>query len=82
MYSYLIAYIVCVCVCGGGGGGGGYSDIFIRSGHFFWFKILKSIFLGGFQKNDCFSGYEDFVDIFFGSSQNWTIIRGHFYALT
>ena len=25
-------------------------------------------------------GYEDFVDIFLGSSQNWTIFRGHFYA--
>ena len=24
--------------------------------------------------------YEDFVDIFFGPSQNWTIFRGHFYA--
>ena len=23
-------------------------------------------------------GYEDFVDIFGGSSQNWTIFRGHF----
>ena len=27
-----------------------------------------------------FFWYEDFVDIFGGSSQNWTIIRGHFYA--
>ena len=25
-------------------------------------------------------GYEDFVDIFLESSQNWTIFRGHFYA--
>ena len=25
-------------------------------------------------------GHEDFVDIFWGSSQNWTIFRGHFYA--
>ena len=25
--------------------------------------------------------YEYFVDIFGGSSQNWTIFRGHFYAL-
>ena len=25
-------------------------------------------------------GYQDFVDIFLGSSQNWTIFRGHFYA--
>ena len=27
-----------------------------------------------------FWGYGDFVDIFLGSSQNWTIFRGHFYA--
>ena len=24
--------------------------------------------------------YEDFVDIFLGSSQNWTSFRSHFYA--
>ena len=34
----------------------------------------------GFQKNNYFFGYENFVDIFLGSSQNWTIFRGHFYA--
>ena len=34
----------------------------------------------GFQKNEFFGGYEDFVDIFWGSSQNWTIFRGHLYA--
>ena len=27
-------------------------------------------------------GYKDFVDIFGGSSQNWTIFRGHFYAFS
>ena len=27
-----------------------------------------------------FGGYEDFVDFFGGSSQNWTIFRGHFYS--
>ena len=27
-----------------------------------------------------FLGYEEFVVICFGSSQNWTIFRGHFYA--
>ena len=36
-----------------GRGGGWYSDIF----------------LGGGQKNEYFLGYEDFVDIFGGSSQ-------------
>ena len=32
----------------------------------------------GFQKNEYFFGYEDFVDIFFwggGSSQNWASLR-------
>ena len=27
-----------------------------------------------------FGGYEDFVDILLGLSQNWTGFRGHFYA--
>ena len=27
-----------------------------------------------------FGGYEDFADIFLGSSQNWNIFRGHFYV--
>ena len=27
-----------------------------------------------------FWGYEDFADIFGGSSQIWTVFRGHFYA--
>ena len=35
---------------------------------------------GGFHKKDFFGGYEDFVDIFWGSSQNWTVFRGQFYA--
>ena len=35
---------------------------------------------GGFQKNKYFLGYEDFVDIFWGSPQNWAIFRGYFYA--
>ena len=34
----------------------------------------------GFQKNEYFLGYKDFVDIFGGSSKNKTIFRGHFYA--
>ena len=36
-------------------------------------------YLLGFSKNEYF-WYEDFVDIFWESSQNWTIFRGHFYA--
>ena len=27
-------------------------------------------------------GYEDFVGIFGGSSQNWAIFRGHFYIVS
>ena len=34
----------------------------------------------GFQKNEYFWGYEDFVDIFWESLQNWTIFRSHFYV--
>ena len=39
---------------------------YVGSDHFFGFKILNlNIFLG-FQKNEYFWGYEDFVDIFLG----------------
>ena len=41
------------------------------------------MFWGVFRKINIFGGYEDFVDIFGGSSQNWTIFyifMGHFYA--
>ena len=36
---------------------------------FFGFKILNFNIFGGFQKIEIFWGYEDFVDIFLGSSQ-------------
>ena len=52
----------------------------LRFGSVFGFKILNFNIFGGFQKNTYFWGYEDFVDSFLGSSQNWTILRGHFYA--
>ena len=54
-----------------------------RLGLFFWFKILNFNIFGGFQKNEYFFGYEDFVDIFFGSSQSWAsfrLITMHFRA--
>ena len=65
----------------GGGGGGGWwcSNIFafhtyVGSGYFLGFKILNFFFfLGG-------GGYEDFMDIFLGSSQNWASFRRYFYA--
>ena len=43
--------------------------------------MLSFIIFLGFQKNEYFWGYEDFVDIWGGGvSQNLTIFRGHFYA--
>ena len=51
-----------------------------RRGSFLGFKILNFNIFGGFKKNEYFLGYVVFVDIFLGSSQNWTIFRGHFYA--
>ena len=41
----------------------GYFHTYIGSDHFWGFRILNfNIFLG-FQKNDYFLGYEDFVDM-------------------
>ena len=51
-----------------------------KLGPFFGVKFLNfNIFLG-FQKNEYFYGYENFVDIFLGSSQNWTSSMGYFYV--
>ena len=44
-----------------------------RLGPFFGFKILNFNIFGDFQKNEY--EYEDFVDIFLGSSQNWASLR-------
>ena len=50
----------------GGGGGGG-----IRKLRPFWgFKILNFNIFGVFQENEYFLGYEEFVDVFAGSTQN------------
>ena len=57
---------------------GGYSDIFTRTqaqAILGGFKILNFNIFGGFKKNEYFWGYEDFVDIFGGSSQNWASLR-------
>ena len=37
--------------------------------------------MGFFRKMADFLVYEDFVDIFWGSMQIWTIFRGHFYVI-
>ena len=49
---------------------------------YFFFIYLFFFFWGGggVQKKEYFWGYEDFVNIFFGSSQNLTVFRGNFYA--
>ena len=64
----------------GVGGGGGYSDIsYIRRlGPFFGVKILNFNIFGGFQENEYLFGMKNFL----GSSQNWTIFRGYFYAFS
>ena len=47
----------------------------------FLVQNFESQYFWGFQKMNIFLGYEDFVDIFWGHHKNWTILRGHFYAL-
>ena len=70
----------------GGGGGGGGTLIFShirRLGLFFFFFFFFFLvqnsefqyFLGVFRKMNIFGEYEDFVDIFLGSSQNWASLR-------
>ena len=47
----------------------GYFHTYVGSAHFFGFKILNfNIFLV-FRKMNILLGYEDYVDIFLGSSQ-------------
>ena len=70
--------------------GGVYSDIFIHtyigSGYFFvggGSNFLNFDIFWGFQKNDILFGMKILWIFFFlggGSSQNWAIFRGHFYA--
>ena len=47
-----------------------------RLGSFVLVQNFEFHFFGRFQKNKYFLGYEDFVDIFFGYSKNWTILSG------
>ena len=56
-------------ILGGGEGGGWGPLIFSR------IRRLGPFFGFGFQKNKYFWGYEDFVDIFLGSSENWASFR-------
>ena len=63
-----------------GGGGTLIFHTYVGLVHFLGFKILNFDIFLGFQKNKYFLGYENFVDIFWGSSQSWAIFRDHFYA--
>ena len=63
------------------GEGGTLIFLYIRRlGSFVLVQNFEFQYFLGFQKNEYFLGYEDFRDIFLGSSQNWTIFRSHFYA--
>ena len=68
--------------CSGVAPGGTLIFSYIRRlGSFFGVQNFEcKYFLGIFRKKLYFGGYEDFVYIFGGSSQNWTIFSGHFYA--
>ena len=59
-------------------GGGGDTLIFAythRHGSFFGVQNFEFQYFLGFQKNEYFWGMK-----ILGSSQNWIIFRGHFYA--
>ena len=65
----------------GGGGLLWYFHTYVGSGQFFGFKILNFNILGGvFRRVNIFWGIRTFCGYFLGSSQIWTILRGHFYA--
>ena len=46
-----------------------------RLGLFWGVHNSEFQYFWGFQKNEYFFGYEDFVDIFLGSSQIWASLR-------
>ena len=58
-----------------------YFHTYVGSGHFFGFKILNFNIFWSFRKKWTIFGVWRFCVYFLGSSQNWTIFRGHFYAL-
>ena len=65
----------------GGGGVLWYFHTYVGSGHFFGVQIFEFQYFGGFSENEYFWGYEKkIVDIFVGSSQNWTSFRGYIYV--
>ena len=59
--------------CDPGGGGGGTLI-------FSYIQRLGPLGGGGCQEKEYFWGYENYVDIFEGSSHNWTSFMGYFYV--
>ena len=53
---------------------------YVGSRHFWGAQNFEFQYFFGFSENEYFFGFDDFVDIFGGSSQNWAILSGHFYA--
>ena len=58
--------------------------IYVGLAHFLWFKIFNFITIFGFQQNELFWGYDNFVDIFIGGvviaklGCFWEVIIMHF----
>ena len=65
-------------------GGGGVATLifsYVGLGHFLGVQNFEiQYFWGGFRKMNSFGGIKILCIYFFGSPQNWTIFRGHFYA--
>ena len=47
-----------------------------KLGPFFWVKFLNFNIFWGFQKNEYFYGYENFVDIFLGHPKIGLVLGG------
>ena len=60
-----------------GGGGTLIFSYIHRRGSFWGVQNFEFQYFWGFSDSEYFLGYGDFVDIFGGSSQNWTIFRVH-----
>ena len=52
-------------------------SVYVGSDHYMGFKILN-LGEGGFQKNDFWRGYEDFVDILWGGHHKIGLVLGSF----
>ena len=69
----------CDPVWGEGGGGTLIVSYIRRLRSFLRFQIFEFQYFWGFQKNEYFLGYENFVGIFW-VIPNWSNFRGYFYV--